>query len=107
MKIFLTILALIFAQVSFGKVKSSDFNQLIEKQAQSQNETHNALKREINSPLNEGFESDKSKIIITSQQIHIDSPEVRKGDKKVRLGSSEQIEESDFSRLDEELGNTK
>ncbi len=75
--------------------------------AQSQNETHSALQKEINSPLIESNEADKSKIIITSRQVHIDAPEQKKGSKKVRLRSNEQIEESDFSRLDQELGNTK
>lgn len=114
MKLFLSFILLVFAQVSFAKAKeySVDFNNLIKQESQSQNETHKAISAGIQMPEYGSIDrskNDQNKIIFTRagsvQVLDVSGKKVKALNKapKQRLGSIEKLEEDDFSRLDHEL----
>lgn len=107
MKLFIVILTLIAGQMSFAKTRTIEFNQLIETQAKSQIETHAALAKEINPSVIESSPADSNRIILVRQPVQMETSAPKEKTKKVRMSSTEQIEENDFNRLDFEIGNGK
>ena len=104
------VLSLVFvSQFSLAKT-SIEFNTLIEQQAQSQNETHLALTKEVGpAPILEAAPADQNRIVFLNRQIKLEEVFSKKPDPKKhrRLGSSEKIEENDFERLDSELSGAR
>lgn len=105
MKLLIVIFTLMAAQFSFAKARNIEFNQLIEKQVKSQIETHSALTKDINPSQIESSPADSNRIILSRQPMQMESSESKEKIKKVRISSTEQIEENDYNRLDRELGN--
>lgn len=104
------VLSLVFvSQFSLAKT-SIEFNALIEQQAQSQNETHLALTKEVGpAPILEAAPADQNRIVFSNRQVKLEEFFRKKHEPKKyrRLGSNDKIEENDFERLDSELSGAR